>query len=132
MNTAKLDTDTPDAAHYWFGRWLQADALPRALDEMPAHIDATLPRVFPLQALLAACDSVGQQMQERRGCYEALLREASDLRGAQEADTMLQGMASMLRKEAMQAKLRTELGSEHPGTLQRRYPDRQYEAWTAC
>ncbi|WP_169457990.1 acyl-CoA reductase [Ottowia thiooxydans] len=132
MNTSVLETDTSDAAHYWFGRWLHAPDLPNALNALPAHIDATLPRTFPLHALLTACDSVGLQMQERRGCYEALLREASDGRGAADADAMLQGMASMLRKEAMEEKLRTELGNEHPGTLRRRYPERQYEAWAPC
>ena len=45
---------------------------------------------------------------------------------------MLQAMAAMLARDAMQEKLRSELGSAHPGALQRRYPGRQYEAWAPC
>ncbi|WP_186764605.1 acyl-CoA reductase [Comamonas flocculans] len=119
-------------ACYWFGRWLQAEELPAALQGLSAHIDATLPRPFPLQALVAACHSVSRQISDRTGCYPALLREA--LRTSTEADAlaMLQAMAAILDQDALHEKLRSELGSHYPGTLQRRYPGRQFEAWAAC
>ena len=52
MPTTDLTPET--GAHYWFGQWMDADALPQALQGLGAHVDATLPRPFPLQALLAA------------------------------------------------------------------------------
>ena len=51
MPTTDLTSET--GAHYWFGQWMDADALPQALQGLGAHVDATLPRPFPLQALLA-------------------------------------------------------------------------------
>lgn len=120
------------AAHYWFGQWLGAQELPQALESLGAHIDATLPQAFPLQVLLAACDRVAQQLQTRSGCHAALFEEACRTSTPEDADAMLQAMAAMLVRDAMQEKLRSELGSDHPGALQRRYPGRQYEAWAPC
>lgn len=129
--------NAPPATHapsgcYWFGQWLQTDDLPAALPTLAAHIDATLPQPFPLQALVAACHSVSRQIAEQTGCYPALLQEA--LRTSTEADAtaMLQAMAAILDQDALREKLQSELGSHYPGTLQRRYPGRQYEAWAAC
>lgn len=130
MPTTDLTPET--GAHYWFGQWIDANALPQALQGLGAHIDATLPRPFPLQALLAACDQLAQQLQARSGCYGALFEEACRTCPAEDAAAMLQAMAAMLARDAMQEKLRSELGSAHPGALQRRYPGRQYEAWAPC
>ena len=130
MPTTDLTSET--GAHYWFGQWMDADALPQALQGLGAHVDATLPRPFPLQALLAACDQLAQQLQARSGCYGALFEEACRTCPAEDAAAMLQAMAAMLARDAMQEKLRSELGSAHPGALQRRYPGRQYEAWAPC
>lgn len=130
MPTTDLTPET--GAHYWFGQWIAADALPQALQGLGAHVDATLPRPFPLQALLAACDQLAQQLQARSGCYGALFEEACRTCPAEDAAAMLQAMAAMLARDAMQEKLRSELGSAHPGALQRRYPGRQYEAWAPC
>ena len=130
MPTTDLTSET--GAHYWFGQWMDAHALPQALQGLGAHVDATLPRPFPLQALLAACDQLAQQLQARSGCYGALFEEACRTCPAEDAAAMLQAMAAMLARDAMQEKLRSELGSAHPGALQRRYPGRQYEAWAPC
>ena len=130
MPTTDLTPET--GAHYWFGQWIDANALPQALQGLGAHVDATLPRPFPLQALLAACDQLAQQLQARSGCYGALFEEACRTCPAEDAAAMLQAMAAMLARDAMQEKLRSELGSAHPGALQRRYPGRQYEAWAPC
>ena len=42
---------------------------------------------------------------------------------------MLQAMAAMLARDAMQEKLRSELGSAHPWRAAAALPGRQYEAW---
>ncbi len=118
--------------HYWFGRWLDDLALSTVLSTLPEHLDATLPLRFPLQALLKACDLVGQQLQECSGVYASLLQEASRTLPPDDAQGMLQAMAAMLRKDTLQEKLRSELGSDQPAALRRRYPGRQYEAWVPC
>lgn len=124
--------DIQQGLHYWFGCWVPAHQLENLLESLPQHLDTTLPRQFPQQALLQACDQIGRQLQERSGCYDVLLQEACRTISAQDADPMLQGMAAMLRKDAMQEKLRSELGDDAPGMLKRRYPGRQYEAWAPC
>jgi phenylacetate-coenzyme A ligase PaaK-like adenylate-forming protein len=126
------DKNTQAQAHYWFGQWLAVDALEPALQGLGAHIDATLPRAFPLQGLLQACDSVARQLHTRTGCHDALLAEACRTTAPEDAAAMLQAMAAMLNRDAMQEKLRSELGSENPGAMQRRYPGRQFEAWAPC
>ena len=98
MPTTDLTPET--GAHYWFGQWIDANALPQALQGLGAHIDATLPRPFPLQALLAACDQLAQQLQARSGCYGALLEEACRTCPAEDAAAMLQAMAAMLARDA--------------------------------
>lgn len=120
------------SACYWFGQWLQTDELPAVLPALAAHIDATLPQPFPQQALLAACASVSRQLLGQTGCHGALLQEALRTSTASDAKAMLQAMAAILEPEALHEKLRSELGSHYPGSLQRRYPGRQYEAWMAC
>lgn len=118
--------------HFWFGQWLDADALPQALDSLGAHLDATLPQRFPLRALLQACEAVGAQIQSRSGCYAQLKNEACLTCPPEDADGMLQAMAAMLARDAMEEKLRSELGNTLPGTLLRRYPGPQFESWTPC
>ena len=88
MPTTDLTPQT--GAHYWFGQWMDADALPQALQGLGAHVDATLPRPFPLQALLAACDQLAQQLQARSGCYGALFEEACRTCPAEDAAAMLE------------------------------------------
>lgn len=118
--------------HFWFGRWLDARQLDAALQALPVHLDATLPASFPLHALLEACARIGQDLQARQGCYTELLQEACRTSTPEDADAMLQAMAAQLSRDAMQEKLRSELGSHHPGDLQRRYPGPQFEAWAPC
>lgn len=54
-----------------------------------------------------------------------LLAEACLTCAKEDADAMLQ-------RDAMEEKLRSELGNSMPGTLLRRYPGRQYETWAPC
>lgn len=115
--------------NYWFGRWVDAAELPALLKTLPEHINAILPRPFPLQLLLAACNRVSVQLHEGSGCYEGLYLQALRTSTPDDAKAMLQVMANFLQKDALELKLRAELGSEYPGSLQRRYPKRQFEAW---
>ena len=117
------------AEHFWFGRWLSAASLPEALQDLSTHLDATLAQRFPLAALLQACEQVALQLSERRGCHAQLLAEACLTCAPEDADAMLQAMAAMLQRDAMEEKLRSELGNAMPGTLLRRYPGHQYETW---
>lgn len=127
-----MHTSPPTSNYWWFGQWLPAVQLPQAMEGLKAHIDSTLPRPFPWQALIAACDSVAQQLRTETGCYALLLQEALRTSLESDARAMLQAMAAMLDKNALQEKLRSELGTHYPGSLQRRYPGRQFEAWAPC
>lgn len=118
--------------HFWFGRWLTADALPQALTTLGAHLDATLPQRFPLRALLHACEAVSEQIRSRSSCYTRLKNEACLTCPPEDADSMLQAMAAMLARDAMEEKLRSELGNALPGSLLRRYPGPQFETWAPC
>lgn len=129
LNNARLGAHTE---HFWFGRWLPAADLPAALQELSGHLDSTLAQRFPLAELMNACEKISQQLSHRHGCYAPLLAEACLTCAKEDADAMLQAMAAMLQRDAMEEKLRSELGNSMPGTLLRRYPGHQYETWAPC
>lgn len=124
-----ISNTTAVAPHFWFGRWLDNAALPAALDQLAAHLDATLARPFPLDDLLSACAALSNDLLHQRGDFAPLHAQACASATPDDARAMLSAVAAMLQRDALQEKLRSELGSQRPGVLERRYPGRQYEAW---
>ncbi|GAA5231703.1 hypothetical protein FOZ76_11815 [Verticiella sediminum] len=120
------NADTP---HFWFGEWLSDAGLHDALAALPLHLDRVLARPFPLDALLGACDALAHEIAAGGAGCDALLRQARLALAEDEAREMMQALAAPLRRDVLEEKLRSELGSVRPGVLERRYPGRQYEAW---
>lgn len=127
MNTSI--TTTALAPHFWFGRWLDNAALPAALDGLAAHLDTTLAQPFPLNDLISACAALSDDLRHARGAFDVLHAQACASATEGDARAMLAAVAAMLQRDALQEKLRSELGTQRPGVLERRYPGRQYEAW---
>lgn len=117
------------APHFWFGRWVDDAALPHALEHLATHLDATLARAFPFDDLLSACAALAEDLHHARGAFQALHAQACRSATPEDARAMLAAIAAMLQRDALQEKLRSELGTQRPGVLERRYPGRQYEAW---
>ena len=129
MNASTTPTATALAPHFWFGRWVDNTALPAALDQLAAHLDTTLAQPFPFDDLLSACAALSDDLLHERGAFATLHAQACASATEDDARAMLGAVAALLQRDALQEKLRSELGTQRPGVLERRYPGRQYEAW---
>ena len=124
-----MNTSSAIAPHFWFGRWVDNAALPAAMDQLAAHLDTTLAQPFPFDDLLFACAALSDDLLHERGAFHTLYAQACASATEDDARGMLTAVATMLQRDALQEKLRSELGTQRPGVLERRYPGRQYEAW---
>lgn len=115
--------------HYWFGTWVDNLGLEQALPGLQAHIAQSLTQPFPQEALLAATQAVAERLDRQDALYQRLATLAAETTAPADVTAMLQGAAAALQRDALQARLRAELGHARPGVLERRYPDRQFEAW---
>lgn len=115
--------------HFWFGEWLDDTQLDEAIAALDTHLAATLAQAFPFDDLLAACDALVQALTPEHPIYQRLFTLACETTTEDDAHAMLQGSAASLMREAMQGKLRAELGCSRPGVLAKRYPHRQFETW---
>lgn len=115
--------------HFWFGEWLDDAQLDEAIAALDTHLAATLAQAFPFDDLLAACDALAQALTPEHPIYQRLFALACETTTEDDAHAMLQGSAASLMREAMQGKLRAELGCSRPGVLAKRYPHRQFETW---
>ena len=129
MNTSISTTAAALAPHFWFGRWVDNAALPTAMDSLAAHLDTTLAQPFPFNDLLSACAALSDDLLHERGAFHTLYAQACASATEDDARGMLSAVAAMLQRDALQEKLYSELGTQRPGVLERRYPGRQYEAW---
>lgn len=115
--------------HFWFGKWLSQEALDDELAGLDTHIAGTLVRPFPLEDLLTAAQRVADALTDQTGPYARLAALAAETTEPEEAARMLQSAAAALQRDALLARLRAELGKADPGQIERRYPQRQFEAW---
>ncbi|MFP4272711.1 MAG: acyl-CoA reductase [Halothiobacillaceae bacterium] len=122
-------TDTQTGRHFWFGEWLALEAIEARLEALPGHIEQTAARPFPFEDLLVAADRLADDLSGGKPLRERLAALARETNAGDDVAQMLEGMVAMLRAEALQGKLRAELGVSRPGELTRIYPQRQFEAW---
>lgn len=130
------NTPDPDKPHLWQGQWLN-DA---ELDERLAALDDTLPidltRPVPQHALLHAADALSRRLSDGDDHDPALVAalmqtlQQDAATGKTEAQGTLATLARFLSREALQTKLRRELGGLQPHTLRRIDGDEDaFEAW---
>jgi phenylacetate-coenzyme A ligase PaaK-like adenylate-forming protein len=120
---------TTQPVHFSFGQWLDDAALEHQLAGLPDRLARTLSRAFPLEALLRACDSVAAELLGQGPLWLRLLEMTQESSMAHSADTTLRAIATSMRRQQLEEKLRRELGSADPEALQRQYPERWHEAW---
>ncbi len=133
MNWSPPDPATP---HLWQGQWLDDAALDARLATLADDLHADLARAVPLQALLRAADAlsarIGDGAARDDALIAALLHTLQQDPGTCESEAlgMLATLARHLSRDALERKLRRELGSLQPHTPRRIDGDEDaFEAW---
>ncbi|MGC9387182.1 MAG: aldehyde dehydrogenase family protein [Hydrogenovibrio sp.] len=117
------------AQHFWFGAWLDHAQLADKAAQLPDVVQAALDAPFPYDDFYQACERVAADLSTDSPLFDSLVAAVATDMDAQEARDMIRAMPSDLQKATLQKKLLSELGTARPGDLERRYPDRQFEAW---
>jgi phenylacetate-coenzyme A ligase PaaK-like adenylate-forming protein len=115
---------------------LDGDGLDERLAALADHLPSDLARPCPQEPLLRAADALSARLREGEGRDPALvaallqtLRQDPAI-GEAEARAALATVAAHLRRDALEAKLRRELGSLEPHTPRRIAGDEDaFEAW---
>ncbi len=113
-------------SHIWRGR--KVESLEGLLERLDSEIEATLDSPLDINEVLDSCDSLSRRILAGRtdGLREALIRD-----GSPDPDSVLQGLAGNLSREAMVRKLISELGTDDPFEMRRVGARNQhYEAWS--
>ena len=116
--------------HFWFGRWLDDELLDEAIEALDHHLDQVLGKPFPFEDLLTAAQTLSEQLVAGQTLHERLASLARETTSVEDVTLMLAGASASLERGALLAKVRSELGCSRPGIPTRRYPDRQFEAWS--
>lgn len=115
--------------HFWFGQWLDDALLDNAFAGLEKQLALTQAQPFPFDDFLFAAQALSDALIPQNQIYQQLLELACGTTPREDAEAILTGMATSLSRDAMQGKIRSELGCSRPGVLARRYPERQFEAW---
>ncbi|MFJ3231141.1 acyl-CoA reductase [Streptomyces sp. NPDC086787] len=118
---------TTSVLHFWQGEFVDDAEAGRRLAGLAESAGQVLARPLPIEVVLGACAAVGHELADPE----------SDLHGrlagqlpAGEADATLAELAAALDRQALERKLRRELGGPRPERLTR--PDARatvYESW---
>ncbi|MEU6283241.1 acyl-CoA reductase [Streptomyces sp. NPDC047028] len=114
-------------SHLWQGEFIDDAEAGRRLAGLPELAGRVLGRTLPTDVVLGACAAVGRDLADPAS---ALYGRLAGLLPADEAAVTLAELAAALTREALERKLRRELGSLRPERLTR--PDARetvYEAW---
>lgn len=105
------------------------------LDEHLKGLETRLARIlnprFPFEDLLAAAETLAIRLVPGDAIYDDLAELACETTARDDVQAMMQGIAGAMSREALLGRVRSELGCLRPGVLGRKYPGRQFEAWTA-
>lgn len=115
--------------HFWFGEWVDDAALDAALQGLEARLARILCPPFPFGDLLVAAEALAGRFVPGDELYERLVALACETTPREDVEAMMRGIAGALSRDALLGRVRSELGCSRPGTLSRKYPGRQFEAW---
>ncbi|MFD9093267.1 acyl-CoA reductase [Streptomyces collinus] len=118
---------TTSVLHLWQGEFVDEAEAGRRLDTLPELAGRVLTRPLPTDVVLGACAAVARDLTDPASALYGRL--AAHL-PAGEAPAVLGELAAALTREALERKLRRELGGLRPERLTR--PDARetsYEAW---
>ena len=133
-----MNWHTPDPAtpHLWQGEWLDDAALDERLATLSEHLPTDLARPVPQESLLCAAQALSERLrdgdQHDAALVAALTQTLLQDPATSEADAhgMLATLAEHLRRDALETKLRRELGGLRPRTPRRiDHADNTFEAW---
>ncbi|MGW3204118.1 acyl-CoA reductase [Streptomyces sp. NPDC001135] len=113
--------------HLWQGEFIDEAEAGRRLAGLPELAGRVLTRPLPTDVVLGACATVGRDLADPAS---ALYGRLAGHLPADEAAAVLAELAAVLSREALERKLRRELGGLRPERLTR--PDARetvYEAW---
>lgn len=129
MSVLNLDEKETVKPHFWFGRWINSAELEEQAHALPEIIQTGLISAFPYEAFFDACDQLAQALRTDSPLFATLSAAAATHTDLHEAQQMVRDMPDVLSRKSLQQKMLSELGCRRPGVLERRYPDRQFEAW---
>ncbi|MEU6773191.1 acyl-CoA reductase [Streptomyces sp. NPDC046759] len=118
---------TPSVLHLWQGEFIDEAEAGRRLAGLPELAGRVLTRPVPTDVVLGACAAVARDLADPAS---ALYGRLAGHLPAGEAAVVLAELAAALTREALERKLRRELGGLRPQRLTR--PDARetvYEAW---
>ncbi|MFE3328963.1 aldehyde dehydrogenase family protein [Streptomyces sp. NPDC059176] len=118
---------TTSAPHLWQGEFVDDAEAARRLARLPELTGRVLERVLPTDVVLGACAAVGSQLADPASALYGRL--AAHLPEDEAAATLAE-LAAALTRQALERKLRRELGDLRPERLTR--PDARetvYESW---
>ncbi|MEJ8639923.1 acyl-CoA reductase [Streptomyces sp. MS2.AVA.5] len=118
---------TTSAPHLWQGEFIDDAEAGRRLADLPELTGRVLARVLPTDVVLGACAALSSELTDPAS---TLHRRLAAHLPADEAHTTLAELATALTRQALERKLRRELGGLRPERLTR--PDARetvYEAW---
>lgn len=116
--------------HFWFGEWVDDQGLDAGLNGLEARLSATLSQPFPFDELLAAAEGLANALRPGHEWHERLARIAGESTPSEDVAALLAGIAEALARPSLLDRLRAELGCSRPGRLSRKFPGRQFEAWS--
>ena len=116
--------------HFWFGQWLDDAQLDAAIERLDQHLERVLESPFPFEDLLTAAQAVSDGLRAGRPLHARLAALVRETTPDEEVDAMLAGASASLTRASLLTRVRAELGCSRPGIPTRRYPDRQFEAWS--
>ncbi len=117
--------------HFWFGEWVDDTGLDEKLNGLETRLARILKLQFPFEDLLAAAETLAKKLVQGDAIYDDLAELACETTARDDVQAMMQGIAQAMSREALLGRVRSELGCSRPGVLSRKYPGRQFEAWTA-
>ena len=117
--------------HFWFGKWVNDADLNEELQGLEKRLGRILSLPFPFDDFLTAAEALAKRTVQGEQVYNDLVQLACKATARDDAEAMMQGIAQAMSRKALLGRLRSELGCSRPGVLSRKYPHRQFEAWTA-
>ncbi|MGW7406065.1 acyl-CoA reductase [Streptomyces sp. NPDC054833] len=118
---------TTSPLHLWQGEFVDDAEAARRMDGLSESAGRILARPLPTEVVLDACAAVGEELGDPGS---ALYRRLAGQLPADEVTATLAELATALTRQALERKLRRELGGPRPERLTR--PDARetvYEAW---
>lgn len=115
--------------HLWRGEWIADQELVSRLERLGQELSVNIGKSLATQTLIAAAEALNQKISQQQvpQLITCIIQQGYNL---QEATETLRELSSVLNKQALQSKLKRELGSYQPAQFRRiSYEQPILECW---